>query len=140
MGDPGQKGDPGPAGEAERFELVGFTATTHLGGEGVLAFTAECQTAFASSRMCSSEEILKTVHVPVLPDAEAWVRPSYRPTGSVDRVVDASGIRFVSPHLSCTGWRSSTFAASGLIVSSTGRFDQDNCSNSRPIACCAVTP
>ena len=78
-----------PLGPPARFQLVGFTSTTHTGDEGVLRFTLACQAEFAGSRMCSSQEVLDTTDVPSGLGGYAWVRTTFQPTGSLK--LDASG-------------------------------------------------
>ncbi|MCP4005687.1 MAG: collagen-like protein [bacterium] len=138
-GDPGLQGEPGPPGVAEgQFQFVGFSTTTYQGGDGVLSFTAGCQEMFPSSRICTSPEVISTVQVPILPDAAAWVLPSFIASGS--GTADASG-REIRPHQgSCVGWVSSSSSDNGLIVFPRGSFGIGGCNEPRPVACCAVTP
>jgi hypothetical protein len=48
--------------ETARYQFVGFTSETFDGGQGVGTYTLACQADFlAGARMCTSEEVLKTV-------------------------------------------------------------------------------
>ncbi len=98
----GPPGDPAPA--PPRFELVGFTSTTTLGGVGIFVWTQTCQAEFALSRVCTSVEVMETVSIPARPTLQAWLRPIFEQKDSVGQAVDrvrqvASGRRASSPHL-----------------------------------------
>ena len=47
-------------------QLVGFTSTTVTGDAGVLGMTNACHLEFSATRMCTSEEVMNTVAMPVL--------------------------------------------------------------------------
>ncbi len=61
-----------------RVELVGFTTAIFKGGTigGVFPATLQCQAEFPGSRICSEQEIINTVNVPVGLVGSAWVGPS----------------------------------------------------------------
>ena len=122
-----------------RFQLVGFTTTTHLGNTGVLGFTAACQAEFPESRMCSSQEILSTTVLPSSLSGKAWVQPTILP-GDVNNVIDASGVRSNVFGISCDGW--STIGFTGLTVDGGGSFNSSlaACVIPRSVSCCAVVP
>jgi len=139
--------EPGPM----RWQLVGFTSTSHTGDSGVLALTAACQADLgAASRMCTSEEVLDTVTLPAALSGNAWVRPVYQPfvirdyNGTYSSFLDASGRIYTSSFhsqrtISCAGW--SAGDGTGLSVDGSGRFlTTNNCVDPHPIACCALVP
>ena len=132
QGPQGPPGDPGAA--SATFELVGFTAATFNGDEGVLGFTLACQAEFTGSRMCDSLEVMHTVNVPTL-SGEAWVRPV--PLGGPSNK-DISGASNTSSGeaLTCLGWsRADNFA--GLTADANGSFVSSSCTNFHSVACCA---
>jgi len=78
-------------GEAADLELEGFTTATLQGDSTVRGFTEACQAELgASTRMCTSVEVIETVNWPSLvPDAVAWTQPVFVSTTESFR--DASG-------------------------------------------------
>ena len=117
--------------------FLGFTSATFLGGDGVLTFHSACAAEFPNSRMCTSEEILKTPTTPVGLSGTAWVLPVFTPVST--GATDASGASVSSPaELTCQGW--STSVITGLAMDSSGRFltapGATPCSTPRSIACC----
>ena len=59
------------------FQLVGFTIATFDGDETRFGFTRACQTEFGpTSRMCSPEEVVRTVAIPEDLSGSAWVDPA----------------------------------------------------------------
>jgi hypothetical protein len=142
-GPPGPPGPPGPSiaapdplppeEEYVGYELAGFTSASFTGAQGVLAFTLACQSEFADSRMCTSEEVLNTVDVPMALSGTAWVRPTYVEGGH-----DMSGVEDSAEHFTCKGW---TFDGNkGLTVNEDGKFDTLICSNRFQVACCTEIP
>ena len=136
--------------EAEKaFQLVGFTAGKVGGTGGLLAMARTCQAEFPASRMCTSEELIRTTHLPqALPETRAWVQPVPRAVfegfhpepGVLDvaRTIRAPGAG------SCYGWSgdgpSTQAAAQGMTVDSQLRFQSEACSFELSIACCALIP
>ena len=53
--------NPAPPSPPVRWQLVGFTAATMVGTVGPLGMARVCAAEFASSRTCSSAEILGPV-------------------------------------------------------------------------------
>jgi len=93
------------------------------------------------SRMCTSVEVMDTVSLPNAASDFAWIRPVLRPI-STNKPTDASGVSTrinTLSSLSCFGW-SRTTNNGGLVVDSSGHFDDLACGISRPIACCALVP
>ncbi len=123
----------------KRFQLVGFTTQTFLGGAGVLGFTLACQAEFPASRMCTSQEVLETVTVPTNLIGDAWVRPSYEPSPEVQ--LDASGVATNVILPTCGSWTASVNGPTGLTVDSVGGFRANQlCAVARAVACCAMVP
>ncbi len=115
-----------------RYEFVGFSTAKSNGAGGILKFTQVCQADFPNSRMCTSEEIIKTVNVPSA-NGEGWVQPTtvgFAVYGGA-YILDKSGI-YVD---TCSGWSSDNNA--GLTVSTDGKFGLTNCVEVLSIACCA---
>lgn len=129
------------AKEAGRFQLVGFTAATFSGGQGVLGFTLACQDEFPGSRMCTSLEVMETTELPLLPGTgDAWVRPSFVPSGSVE-AADASGRSGTFRTLTCSGWNGGASTSDhGLGVSVAGKFLTPVCFLELSVTCCAPVP
>lgn len=131
-------------------ELVGFSSERFTGGRtGVLGYTRACQADFPGSRMCTSEEVLRTVNVPSLPVTKAWVLPSFQPIAPTSDglvALDASGkANQTIRNFTCSSWISNDSQTFGLtvIVDDTGRvgsFDFGNCAAERSVACCMPTP
>jgi hypothetical protein len=120
-------------GAEPSFQLIGFT-TASLAATGVLALTSACQAEFAGTRVCSSEEILKTRSVPAALSGVAWVVPVIRSDG-----YDVSGAGFVSgsrTDTSCDGW--SLPGSVALTVSATGAFALRLCTDPAAVACCGA--
>jgi hypothetical protein len=110
---------------AARYQLVGFTSLTFDGGQGIRTYTQACQSDFTlAARMCTSEEVLNTIHWPNVPAAtRGWVRPVYQ-SATASEVVDASGRAgsVGSGALSCGGWGFASNTRHALAVSGDGRF------------------
>ena len=139
-----------PASAPPRWQLVGFTSTSHTGDAGVLAFTVACQAELgAVSRMCTSQEVLDTVTVPGSLTGSAWVRPAFVPVSvavyglqrAIQTALDASGLTGSGPgDLNCNGWATAGSSTSGLAVSATGSFTKSACNQTIAVACCALVP
>ena len=128
-------------------QLVGFTSTTVTGDAGVLGMTNACHLEFAATRMCTSEEVMNTVAMPVLPEeTQAWARPTFVPVASgaagsaygLDQSGMLSGdLTSGFDIMTCLGWTTSSFSRSGLTVSSVGQVTTESCDTAQPVACCA---
>jgi hypothetical protein len=144
-GPQGPVGPQGPPGESKpHFGLVGFTAATFNGGQGVFSYTGACGAEFPGSRMCSSIEVLETVAVPATLTGLAWVRPSFVGISSGNGAIDASGVQdqFSDPEskLSCDGWRRPDPNIRGLVVNEFGVWGRRPCTEVLHVACCAPIP
>ena len=98
--------------------------------------TRQCAVEFGdvgATRMCTSSEILNTATVVQGLVGDAWVRPSWQPTGGGGSL-DDSGWQAGSIGQTCGGWSLDT--GTGLNVSSVGSFGFGQCVNAYPIACC----
>ena len=139
QGSQGPAGPPGPPAAAMQF--VGRTTGTFNGSQGVLAYSAACQTDFGPGhRICTSEELLNTVDLPALAGGPSWIRPTFVPVGggSVAVFVDMSGAisSSSSVHLTCDGWSYSQSGFTGLTVGASGEFELLACNAGRTVACC----
>lgn len=116
QGPQGPAGPPGDSGsDASQFVYVGPSSASHLGGEGIATMNQACALTFAGSRMCTSQEIMKTPEDVLsanndLPGNLQWVRPSLVAVRGVDDgtgagrrliAVDASGLQGPLENLVC---------------------------------------
>ncbi|MDB4363227.1 hypothetical protein N9Z31_03605 [Pseudomonadales bacterium] len=124
-------------------QYVGVSSGTIDGGQGIRAMTELCHADYPGSRMCMTEEYVKTSNFPTAGAAsEAWIG-----TSSVQ--IHAFGTyntntRFYEPYagfsttdkndLNCSSWQYANY--DGLVVSPSGRFLTLGCSTARPVACC----
>jgi len=124
------------AGEAEKtFHFVGFSASSMSADGGIFALNSACQSSFAGSKMCTSEEISNTVN-PTMFDVntKGWVQPTFSASGNTN--VDYSG----EVPSNCGGWDGeggSISTAVGLVVNGVGVFTRENCDNLISVACCS---
>ena len=134
-------GNPEPPAAAGNMELVGFTTVTTLPNIGLFAMTELCQVDYLDSRMCTSEEIMKTVNIPVLPsDTKAWVQPVIT-TRVSSEYTDISGITGTYS-VSCSNWSyiGNPPILNGLTVTNLGVLGNVTChapGSILPVACCA---
>jgi hypothetical protein len=123
----------------ERYQFVGFSLDLVTGDAGVLGMTQTCEATFASSRMCTTQEIIETASLPELTPGDAWVRPSFRgftEFNSSPWALDISGRNGPPSDLTCRGWTS--LADRGFTVTGDGGFGpSQDCDVARPVACCA---
>ena len=136
----------GHAQQLDPWQLVGHTTTTHLGGEGLRAFTLACQADFGpATRMCTSAEVRSTITWPTL-TSEAWVLPTWTDV----RGDAATGIQNVGD---CSGWTSNGNQARGFLLSPIGAMGSTEsqlglegfsqapyCYTPQPVACCRRVP
>ena len=126
---------PEPAA-AGNLELVGFTIATTVGGIGLFGMTKLCQAEYVGSRMCTSEEIMKSINIPELPsDSYAWVQPVIISTDSSRNYIDLSGIK--GYQITCNNWSIGNASNSGFGVNHIGQFIRPSCNEIIPVACCA---
>ena len=128
-------------------QLVGFTSTSVGGHSGMLTMTAACQAEFGpNTRICLSEEVMRTTLVPSLPSGFAWVMPSFQAfqdaSSTSRQALDASGVQS-DPffEMTCEGWGGADvlgLSSRGLTVKASGGFSLRECTTSRPVACCTV--
>ena len=117
----------------KRTGFVGFTNSIWTGSAGILNYNTVCNTEFPGSRMCDTEEIVKTVNPPNPLDffgAIGWVRPSLADPELILTDSDAD----------CDNWTS--INGNGLALHSEGvssRYGHIKpvpCNAARPLACC----
>jgi hypothetical protein len=140
--------NPAPPNPPVRFQLVGFTSAAFLGDVGLFVFSRACHAEFSDSRMCLSEEILKTVQIPDGLAGDAWIQASiFAGGGSVNAavpfMVDASGVGGTSSRINCSSAGSQSWSSTsggGLIVDFEGRISSVACADAHSIACCALVP
>ena len=59
------------------YRWVGMSQNEFTGRQGIEG-TVDCQQSFPGSRMCTSEEILRTIDVPATDSrGAAWVKPTF---------------------------------------------------------------
>ena len=76
-----------------RMQLVGFTAATFTGDQGVFGFTAACQLEFSGSRMCLVNEAITTTTIPTfgVGTENAWIEPGRGLSGGVGATINCYG-------------------------------------------------
>lgn len=143
----------GAAGQSDSiFQLVGFTSQEVRGSEGRFTFNEVCQAQWEGTRMCTTQEVIQTVEVPVLGEGPALVQAV--PISASGSLIDASGISLGSfRYNTCVDWSSDN--GSPLVVTNTGHIQEDEsgyrpscgvdsgafqCSCPLPVACCGLVP
>lgn len=127
-----------------QVQLIGFTSHTFDGTRGLLRYSLACQAEFPGTRMCMSDEIIRTFHVPEAPGTTyAWIDPSFRPVAN--QLLDASGLideaAVGESGMSCLGWLAGA-GYTGLALkfddgdSDHGAFVLVGCGSEAAIACC----
>jgi hypothetical protein len=114
-------------GGCPQYQFVGFTTSTHNGGQGIPTLTNACNQEFPGSRMCTYGEFYSTSPFPSV-DATtlAWIWPWDNKT-SRRTVVDTD----------CSAWTSALSSQSGAVVRGDGAGTTELCSSTLPVACCA---
>ncbi len=120
-------------------EYVGETAATTSPSVGIMAMHVLCDADFPGARMCSSSDIIRNGGLGApLPASAAYVNPSLfgNPGG---QIADVSGLQIggAPGFLSCIAWTVTTMGFKALVIDSTGKYFEDDCSMERTIACCA---
>ena len=123
-------------------QYVGVSSGTIDGGQGIRAMTELCHADYPGSRMCMTEEYVKTSNFPTAVAAsEAWIN-----TESVRGITTGTGRTYFEPYLgreigthphglSCSGWTQSYLE--GMTLNPQGGFATNRtCSQARPVACC----
>jgi len=134
----------GPAGDGATFyQFAGVTEQILGGGAGLTFAAYYCNSNFPGSRMCTSDEVLKSGNIANSnqPHDYAWVRPSYEPVGSYGGFwgLDITGIEFDPDHgsLSCDGMTSYSVDDFGLAIMPAKGFRVLTCDQGAHVACCA---
>lgn len=140
-GPAGPSGPAGSGGGAQSFEYVGTAGILSNGAGGLGVFSRACHVAFADARMCTSEEVIRTVNPPQPLGAAdfAWVQPILTVTGAGGNLADFSGVstQGLFGQLSCNGWARSDGSGGLAIALANGTFFQFTCSTQLDVACCA---
>ena len=143
-GPPGAQGSQGQCSNCEplQYQLVGFSQQGGPGATGVLQLTSYCQASYPASRICTTEEVVKTVTFPAVtsspsnPGPSAWVAPTaIAGRGSSVGFDITTGHQTNTQGLTCGGWSST--GLTGLTVNDRGQFFVSPCSSSLKVACCA---
>ena len=137
IGDDGGRGEPPPVDPVPvltaspiEFQLIGFSAKAVDGNHGVLNMTRACHGSFPGSRMCTVEEIDRTVNVPDPPHlGHAWIQIGSTPQrGRID---------------DCAGWRSNSAKDKAVTIElgsesgCYGGYVTRSCNELLSVACCA---
>ena len=122
-------------------QYVGVSSGTIDGGQGIRAMTELCHADYPGSRMCMTEEYVKTSNFPTAEaGASAWINPSQLVADSEGWWTDNyTGIFLNTPYkLNCSAWGSSSsgWHTSGTQVLAGGSFSNTLCNGVRPVACC----
>ena len=121
-------------------QYVGVSSGTIDGGQGIRAMTELCHADYPGSRMCMTEEYVKTSNFPTAEaGASAWINPSQLVADSDGWTDNYTGIFLNTPYkLNCRAWGSSSsgWHESGTKVLAGGSFSNTLCHNALPVACC----
>ena len=119
-------------------QYVGNSSGLSKGGAGIRALSGLCESTYNNSRMCTTEEYIKTINFPSeIPNIDAWISPTFIGVSEDRYYFDKStGLsqRYNAPN--CIGFSSISTIFVGVTVSETGRFETGFCSDDKPIACC----
>jgi hypothetical protein len=151
-GPTGPAGPQGPQGsdcQPVQYQLVGFSAGASRGSSGVLQLSTLCQATYPESRICTADEVVKSVTFPTItssatsPGLQGWVMPTSIGGRGMNMGYDiTTGLQNDTENLTCNGWSetgstSSLTSEGGLAVSDRGQFRVVACSNALKVACCA---
>jgi len=124
-------------------QYVGVSSGTIDGEQGIRAMTEVCHAYYLGSRICMTEEYVKTSNFPTaVAGGNAWISPSQLAgVGDVGTYNDFPVVEVFSGKqsvnggraLSCSGWNG---GSSGIIVMADGGFSSSQCSISNAVACC----
>jgi len=148
-GPAGPQGPPGADCQPVQYQLVGFSSGAAQGSSGILHLSSLCQASYPGSRICTSEEVARSVEFPaftspgVSPITQGWVMPTSVGGRGMHMGYDTTtGLQTDTQDLTCNGWAgtgssSSLSGANGLTVTDRGQFKITDCSISGKVACCA---
>lgn len=112
------------AGGSSKVTIVGYTTSTYNGNlGGVVGANSKCHADFSESRICTTDDIVKS-GTRSTPPADAWVWMNS------DQVA-GGGFRF-----GCYSYASTSSSAYGMTFSSSGSVAPIQCNQLRKIACC----
>lgn len=139
----GLNGAPGaPGSSASTFQFVGETMSTFSGERGIITLNQACDAELPGSRMCTAEEIIKTVNPPSL----IIETPFSRIGAWVISVIPGDGTILRKGGGNCNGWVSASPSLSGQIIfgskfppfDQNGSFTVEQCHIERRVACCSL--
>jgi hypothetical protein len=156
QGSPGPQGPQGPPGSlllpdgglapglfnSELGTFVGFTSATFTGNlGGRVGAHGLCQAQFGPNAwFCHATEYLNSA-AQGAPAGGAWIDWSTAESGAAVTAGGLSAGRSATPNGSCSSWTSSSTAPGTLTVGVNGEIVNNasgvDCSQSRPVACCA---
>ena len=119
-------------------QYVGNSSSVSSGGAGIRFLTGLCESTYSGSRICSTEEYIKTKNFPSeIQNSNAWITTgTVIPEGENQYVIEGfTGVR-AKYSINCSGYSSSSTAYLGITVSETGRFSNSWCHEERTVACC----
>jgi hypothetical protein len=155
QGPPGPEGPQGPAGQdgadgapgaggagAVQFEWVANSFADFSPGTGLVRLNRACHNTLPGSRMCTSEEVLRSrtnFEPPQQLGDSLWVAPTiigFTPTGEALDILGASGD--YRDELTCGGWTFSGSTFTGLTIDQQFGFPLlKSCNSFFAVACCA---
>jgi hypothetical protein len=146
-----------PASEAAgsgELQLVGFTTTTTTGDAGILNLSRMCAQEFKNSRICTTEEVVRSVDPPPPPASPgptaAWVHATFRSSlvfpaaqgdaneGSLYVFDPTGGTRETRVSATCDGWTDSTTNGTVVRFDPYGEIADTECDQSLRVSCCAA--
>ena len=117
----------------KQWMFVGFTQTHHVVGDigGMMGAAQKCQADFEASRMCTQREFIFDSIVPVIIDPEQF--------GVVWDHGDSLALNSpTSLHGACDNFSRSNSFEICAVIDGAGATSAITCSESAPIACCAL--
>ena len=118
-------------------QYVGNSSSVSSGGAGIRFLTGLCDSTYSGSRICSTEEYIKTKTFPSeIQNGNAWITTgTVIPEGETYVIEGFTGVR-AKYSINCSGYSSSSTARLGITVSETGRFSSSWCHEEGTVACC----
>ena len=139
-----------PDGWARPVTRARFSAKLMDGNHGVLNMTRACQGSFSGSRICTADEINRTVNVAEPPNLDhAWIQSGRASdqtatmSRTVARSVESQAAKAAGDD--CAGWRSDSAKDSAMTIELAsesgcyGGFVTRSCNERLPVACCACS-
>jgi len=116
----------------------GFSSGTSTGGVGLITLSNLCNSSFAGSRVCSTQEFATSSYSSATGlSGSAWIRATLHREDDSSLFDTISGLSSPASAITCSGWaQSASVNDKGLTVSSVGKFVIQQCSLSLAVACC----